>query len=83
VARLEQFRAAYSVLAGTQAVTSPPIVVIAFPDRASLEPYLPIYNGQPANLAAFFSRGSDENLIVVSLSGGPKSLEAVFHEYAH
>lgn len=83
-ARLEQFRAAYSTLAGTQAVASPPIVVMAFPDHASLEPFLPVYQGKPANLAAFFSRASDENLIAVSLpDAGSGALQAVFHEYAH
>src|SRR6476659_7356041 len=60
-ARLEQFREAYSILAGAQSVTSPPIVVIAFPDHATMEPFLPLYHGKPANLAAFFHRGSDEN----------------------
>lgn len=83
-ARLEQFHAAYAMLAGTQAVSSPPIVVMAFPDHAALEPFLPVYQGQPANLAAFFHRGSDENLIALSLSStGTGALEAVFHEYAH
>ena len=82
-ARLEQFRAAYSTLAGTQAVASPPIVVMAFPDHASLEPFLPVYQGKPANLAAFFSRGSDENLSALSLSDADSALQAVFHEYAH
>src|SRR5713226_9935989 len=42
-ARLEQFRQAYSLLAGAQAVASPPIVVMAFPDHASLAPFLPVY----------------------------------------
>src|SRR6185369_10538127 len=42
-ARLEQFREAYSVLAGGQAVASPPIVVMAYPDHASMEPFLPLY----------------------------------------
>src|SRR5882724_9099104 len=69
-ARLEQFRQAYSLLAGAQAVASPPIVVMAFPDHASLAPFLPVYQGRPANLAAFFSRGSDENLIALSLAEG-------------
>jgi tetratricopeptide (TPR) repeat protein len=81
-ARLEQFYDAYSVLAGAEAVASPPIVVMAFPDHTSLKPFLPLYQGQPANLAAFFNRGSDENLIALSLSGGG-SLELIFHEYSH
>jgi tetratricopeptide (TPR) repeat protein len=81
-ARLEQFRDAYSVLAGQQAVASPPIVVMAFPDHRSMEPFLPLYQGKPANLTAFFKPGSDENLIVLPLDSGV-SLEAVFHEYTH
>jgi Flp pilus assembly protein TadD len=84
-ARLEQFQEAYSTLAGAQAVASPPIIVMAFPDHEALQPFLPLYNGQPANLAAFFVRGSDENLIVLSLSQEDDSegLESVFHEYTH
>ena len=82
--RLEQFQQAYSLLAGSQAVASPPIIVLAFPDHETLKPFLPLYQGQPANMAAFFRRGSDENLIVLSLdeeaSGG---LGTVFHEYTH
>jgi tetratricopeptide (TPR) repeat protein len=82
--RLEQFRDAYSLLAGAEAVASPPIVVIAFPTHERLEPFLPLYQGKPANLAAFFHRGSDENLIALSVSGqGGESLNSVFHEYTH
>ena len=82
--RLEQFRNAYSLLAGAQAVASPPIVVMAFPDRAAMKPFLPLYQDKPANLSAFFSRGSDQNLIVLSLSGPDTgSLKVIFHEYTH
>jgi Flp pilus assembly protein TadD len=83
-ARLEQFREAYSLLAGAQAVASPPIVVMAFPDLASMRPFLPLYQDKPANLTAFFNRGSDQNLIVLPLSGsGTGSLKIIFHEYTH
>jgi tetratricopeptide (TPR) repeat protein len=85
-ARLEQFRDAYAQLAGGQAVASPPIVVMAYPDYASLRPFLPRYQDQPANLAAFFVRGADENLIALSLTGGEgmaRSLQKIYHEYAH
>ena len=82
--RLEQFREAYALLAGAQAVASPPIVVMAFPDRATMQPFLPLYEGKPANLTAFFSRGSDQNLIVLPLAGtDADSLKVIFHEYTH
>jgi tetratricopeptide (TPR) repeat protein len=84
--RLEQFCEAYTLLAGAQAVASPPIVVMAFPDHESLKPFLPLYQGQPANLAAFFNRGSDENLIVLALPGANTAfteMDVIFHEYTH
>ena len=82
---LEQFREAYGELAGVSAVASPPILVMVFPDRESLRPFLPVYQGKPANLAGFFKRGSDENLIVLALqSQNPESgLGVIYHEYAH
>jgi len=80
--RLEQFRQAYLSLAGAQAVASPPIVVMAFPNLTSMQPFLPIRNGKPASLSAFFHRGSDENLIVVPLTES-LALQAIFHEYTH
>ena len=86
-ARLEQFCQAYTLLAGgTQAVASPPIAVMAFPNHEALKPFLPLYQGQPANLAAFFQRGSDENLIVLGLPGANSiqtNLTVIFHEYTH
>jgi tetratricopeptide (TPR) repeat protein len=84
--RLEQFCEAYSLLAGKQAVASPPVVVMAFPDHESMKPFLPLYQGKPGNLAGFFVHGSDENLIVLALPGGNEAapgMEVIFHEYAH
>jgi tetratricopeptide (TPR) repeat protein len=85
-AQFEQFCEAYSQLAGTAAVASPPIVVMAFPDHESLKPFLPLYHGQPENLAGFFNHGTDENLIVLALPGrGGEALQlnVIFHEYTH
>ena len=84
--RREQFCKAYAQLAGTRAVDSPPIVVIAFPDHESMEPFLPLYQGKPVNMAAFFKHGMDENLIVLSLPepGYPDTgMAVIFHEYTH
>ena len=85
-ARLEQFCQAYTLLAGAQAAASPPIVVMAFPNHETMKPFLPLYQGRPANLAAFFQRGSDENLIVLALPGTNSAytdMEVIFHEYTH
>jgi len=84
--RLEQFCEAYSLLAGTRAVASPPVLVLAFPDHESMRPFLPLYQGRPGNLAGFFARGSDENLIVLNLPGSDEDssgMDVIFHEYAH
>ena len=84
--QLEEFCEAFSLLAGSQAVASPPIVVMAFPDHEAMKPFLPLYHGQPQNLAGFFQHGSDENLIVLSLpEAGTVSMgmPVVFHEYTH
>jgi len=82
--QLEQFCRAYSALAGADAVASPPINVLAFPDHDSMKPFLPQYNGQPGNIAGFFTRGEDENLIVLSLpSADSPDMDVIFHEYAH
>jgi tetratricopeptide (TPR) repeat protein len=79
-ARLEQFRDAYGLLAGAQAVMSPPIIVMAFPDHETMQPFLPLYQGKAANLSGFFKRSPEENLIVLEMDG---SLEVIFHEYTH
>jgi tetratricopeptide (TPR) repeat protein len=83
---LEQYCAAYAQLAGAQAVSSPPIIVLAFPDEAAMKPFLPLYHGQPDNLAGFFKHGNDENLIVLALPD-PRApgdrMQVIFHEYTH
>jgi len=84
--QLEQFSDAYALLAGAQALASPPIVVLAFPDQQSMTPFLPLYHDRPASLAGFFKRGNDENLIVLALPGSESAftgMEVILHEYAH
>jgi tetratricopeptide (TPR) repeat protein len=84
--QLEEFCEAYALLAGSQAVASPPIVVMAFSDHEAMKPFLPLYHGQPENLAGFFQHGNDENLIVLSLpeaGAATMDMTVVFHEYTH
>jgi tetratricopeptide (TPR) repeat protein len=83
-ARLEQFHQAYGLLAGADAVVSPPVTVIVFPDHAAMKPYLPLYNGKPSTIAGFFHHGANEDMIVLSLHGTNEvSLQTIFHEYTH
>ncbi len=85
-ARLEQFCETYTQLAGAPAVASPPIIVLAFPDHESMQPFLPLYQGQPGNVSGFFRRGSDQNLIVLALPGNNPAfdgMQVIFHEYTH
>jgi len=82
--QLEQFQRAYALLAGVNATASPPIVVMAFPDHESMMPFLPLYQGHPGNIAGYFTRGSDENLIVLAApESDSRGMEVIFHEYAH
>ena len=82
--QLEEFQRAYAMLAGKNATASPPIVVLAFPDHETMMPFLPQYQGHPGNFAGFFTRGSDENLIVLAApESDSRGMEVIFHEYAH
>ena len=84
--QLEEFCETYSQLAGAQAIASPPIVVMVFPDHESMKPFLPLYHGQPENLGGFFQHGRDENLIVLFLpqaNAASIDMSVVFHEYTH
>jgi hypothetical protein len=84
--QLEQFSEAYKQLAGAQAVVSPPIEVLAFPDQESMKPFLPLHDGKPSNIAGFFRRGDDANLIVLAVPGSDSAfsqLQVILHEYAH
>jgi tetratricopeptide (TPR) repeat protein len=84
VGQLEQFQRAFSLLAGKNATASPPIVVLAFPDHKSMMPFLPLYQGHPGNIAGFFTRDDDENLIVLSLPNADSpDMDVIFHEYSH
>jgi tetratricopeptide (TPR) repeat protein len=83
--RLEQFHLAYALLAGAQSLASPPIVVMVFPDRETMQPFLAAAEqGQLQNVQGFFAPGRFQNMIVMALAGGGmKSTEVIFHEYAH
>jgi tetratricopeptide (TPR) repeat protein len=84
LARLEQFRFAYSQMAGPQTVVSQPIEVYAFESNADFSPFKPVYEGRPSNVAGYFMRRSDSLIIALSLSADiTNTLRVLFHEYTH
>ena len=84
-ARLEQFRRVMAaVLHRAPEAAEPPVVVLAFRNQSSFEPFLPLYHGRPQEAAGFFQAGADRDYIAVDLdAGGEDPYETVYHEYAH
>jgi tetratricopeptide (TPR) repeat protein len=83
--KLEQFRAVFSKLFKLQNASAVPVTVVVFKNDSSYKPFKPLYNGKPANVAGYFQRGQDENLITLNITS--KSEERpygiIFHEYTH
>jgi tetratricopeptide (TPR) repeat protein len=82
--QIEQFR---SVLAGVihnaDRPLSLPTIVFVFGERKSMQPYVPLYNGKPAQIAGYFHHEFDANVMVLSLEGFEESAAIVYHEFAH
>lgn len=83
--RLEQFRRVLTdVFPRTPGGDDVPTVVIAFRDRASFAPFLPIYRGHAQDVEGYFQAGSDRDYIAASIAAdGTDPCETLFHEYAH
>jgi tetratricopeptide (TPR) repeat protein len=82
--KLEQFRYAFTQLFNIQAVASEPVTVVIFKDEASFRPYKPLYDGKPANVAGYFHRDEDQNVVSLDLTGNKlHPLAIIFHEYVH
>lgn len=82
---LEFFHGAFGRLVSRSVIDSSlPTTVILFRDEASFQPFKPLYQGRPANVAGYFQPGDDVNYIAISLDpsdGNPFS--TAFHEYVH
>lgn len=82
--KLEQFRYVFQKIFNLRRVASVPVTVIVFKNDGAFKPYKPLYNGKPANLAGYFQRGEDENIIVLNISGNELNpMALIFHEYTH
>jgi hypothetical protein len=81
--KLEQFRYVVCGLMGLQSTASIPITVVVFKNDDSFKAFKPVYNGKPANVAGYFQRGEDENIIAINISANQSPFETIYHEYTH
>ncbi len=83
-AEFERFREALGrVLPGAAPKAPVPTTVVVFDNRRSFEPYRPLYNGKPVDLAGIFSSDRDVNRVALALEDRTQGLRTIFHEYVH
>ena len=82
--KLEQYCAITSKLFNIQKASPVPVTVVVFKNDGSFKPFKPLYNGKPANVAGYFQRSEDENIIALNIQGSEEHpLAVIFHEYTH
>lgn len=83
--RLEQFRDGFARLFTGFRFNSPAATtVVVFRSNASFDPFKPLYQGKPGNVAGYFQSGDDVNYITLTterLADDP--FHIIFHEYVH
>lgn len=83
--RLEQFREGFGrLLTGFRHDSAVTTTVIVFKSSVSFDPFKPIYQGKPSNVAGYFQSGEDVNYITLTteqLANDP--FQIIFHEYVH
>lgn len=83
---LEEFRVVLgSLIRNARQPQSAPTQVYLFDDVSAMRPFVPLYNGKPAELGGYCHCGSDEDesFIVASLSSYADSAPLIYHEYTH
>jgi Flp pilus assembly protein TadD len=80
---LEQFREAAGQLVGTTHRPALPTVVYVFNTRRAMEPYLPLYNGRPRELAGLYAPDIDVGRILMTTEFREQSTAIAYHEYMH
>jgi tetratricopeptide (TPR) repeat protein len=83
--KLEQFRAVFAKIFKIQNSSALPVTVVVFKNDDSFKPFKPLYNGKPANIAGYFQRDHDENLITLNITAKSEErpFAVIFHEYTH
>jgi tetratricopeptide (TPR) repeat protein len=81
---LEQFRYVFSQLFNIKGIAPVPVTVIVFRSDGAFKPFKPLYNGKPSNIAGYFQRGEDENIIALNIAGNEqRPMSVIYHEYTH
>src|SRR3954470_14367165 len=82
--QIEQFRRVVGgLIPNADRPPSVPTTVFVFGDRKAMQPFVPMANGKPADVAGYFQRSLDANHIALSLEDPEESAAVVFHEYTH
>jgi tetratricopeptide (TPR) repeat protein len=54
-----------------------------FHDHEALEPFLPLYEGKPANMAGFTAPDFDAIVMALDVTSYPNPLTVLYHEFVH
>ena len=82
--RLEQFHRIVGRLHGSVRPLSVPIDVFLFKDKKSFEPYLPVFGGETAQVAGYFTASRPKSLIALRLGwDSEQTARIIFHEFTH
>jgi len=83
--RLEQFRDGFArLLTGFRFNSAAATTVVVFKSNQAFDPFKPVYQGRPGNVAGYFQSGQDVNYITLTteqLANNP--FRIIFHEYVH
>jgi hypothetical protein len=83
-AQFEGFREVLTRLLSSNVTrTAVPILVVAFPDQKSFEPFKPVYEGKAVDVGGLFLPRRDVNYILLGPDITSDALRPVFHEYSH
>ena len=80
--RMEQLHALLTMLAPQAVDRAPDTTVIVFRDRRGYQPFQPLYDGKPQDVAGYFVGGA-MNYITLLAVAERESQGVVYHEYVH
>ena len=84
---LEQFCTAFQKVFGVSSVGQPRVTVMMFDSKDQMKPFCPQYKGKTKDVAGYYQKGKDEDLIVLSADsqdrGEDGGYSIIFHEYVH